>query len=296
MLYKKNAAPSLSDELFKNPTCEYRGAPFWAWNSLLTKDELCRQIDIFKEMGLGCFHMHVRTGLKNKYLSDEFMELVRACIEKAKANHMLAWLYDEDRWPSGAAGGMVTQDNKYRGRHMFFTPTLSKEAIGEGKVLATYDVILDNEGNLKSYKKVDKDSAVQGDKWYAILRLNGLSGWYNGRSYVDTLNKEAIEKFIKVTHERYKEKCGDEFDKTVPAIFTDEPQFRGKKVLGNAFDKKSVVLPWTDKVAEEFQKRYGSDIMESLPELFWDLPDSKVSLTRYHYHDLLAEMFMKLLA
>ena len=122
MLYKNNAAPSLSDELFKNPTCEYRGAPFWAWNSLLTKDELCRQIDIFKEMGFGGFHMHVRTGLKNKYLSDEFMELVRACIEKAKANHMLAWLYDEDRWPSGAAGGMVTQDNKYRGRHMFFTP------------------------------------------------------------------------------------------------------------------------------------------------------------------------------
>ncbi|MEE1505238.1 MAG: hypothetical protein UGF89_13475, partial [Acutalibacteraceae bacterium] len=104
MLYKKNSAPALTEELFKNPTAEYRGTPFWAWNNLLTKEELCRQIDVFKEMGLGGFHMHVRTGLKNKYLSDEYMELVKACVEKAKGEEMLAWLYDEDRWPSGAAG------------------------------------------------------------------------------------------------------------------------------------------------------------------------------------------------
>ncbi len=71
MLYKKNSEKALSDELFRNPTSEYRGTPFWAWNSMLTKDELERQIDVFKEMGLGGFHMHVRTGLKNKYLSDE---------------------------------------------------------------------------------------------------------------------------------------------------------------------------------------------------------------------------------
>ena len=57
-----------------------------------TKEELCRQIDVFKEMGLGGFHMHVRTGLKNKYLSDEYMELVKACVEKAKGEEMLAAL------------------------------------------------------------------------------------------------------------------------------------------------------------------------------------------------------------
>ena len=50
MLYKKNTTSSLSEELFKNPTSEYRGTPFWAWNNLLTKEELCRQIDVFKEI------------------------------------------------------------------------------------------------------------------------------------------------------------------------------------------------------------------------------------------------------
>ena len=96
MLYKKNISPALSDELFKKPTCEYRGTPFWAWNSDLTSDELKRQIEIFKEMGLGGFHMHVRTGMSTKYLSKDFMNLVRDCVDKAKDEEMLAWLYDED--------------------------------------------------------------------------------------------------------------------------------------------------------------------------------------------------------
>ena len=39
------------------------GAPFWAWNGKLEKDELVRQINVMKEMGLGGFHMHVRSGL-----------------------------------------------------------------------------------------------------------------------------------------------------------------------------------------------------------------------------------------
>mgnify|MGYP006358438745 CR=1 FL=1 len=84
MLYKKNSTPSLNDELFKNPTSEYRGTPFWAWNNNITKEELERQIEVFNEMGLGGFHMHVRTGLKNQYLGEEFMGLVKACVEKAK--------------------------------------------------------------------------------------------------------------------------------------------------------------------------------------------------------------------
>lgn len=102
MLYKKNYLSTLSDELFRSPTSEYRAAPFWAWNCKLEEDELLRQIEIFHEMGFGGFHMHVRTGMDTEYLSDEFMHLIRSCTDKAKSEKMLAWLYDEDRWPSGA--------------------------------------------------------------------------------------------------------------------------------------------------------------------------------------------------
>ena len=123
MIYDENRKrKELDKKLFENPTCEYRGTPFWAWNCDLERDELLRQIDVFKEMGLGGFHMHVRTGMSTEYLSDEFMSLIKACTEHAKENEMLAWLYDEDRWPSGAAGGIVTKDVNMRQRYLRFTP------------------------------------------------------------------------------------------------------------------------------------------------------------------------------
>ena len=76
MLYKGNKEKTLSAELFKNPGSEYRGAPFWAWNCVLSEDELLRQIEIFKEMGFGGYHMLVRSGMATRYLSEEFMHLI----------------------------------------------------------------------------------------------------------------------------------------------------------------------------------------------------------------------------
>ena len=78
MLYKKNTAKELSEELFRNPTSEYRGTPFWSWNCRLDKDELLWQIEVLKKMGFGGFHMHVRQGMATPYLGEEFMDLVAA--------------------------------------------------------------------------------------------------------------------------------------------------------------------------------------------------------------------------
>lgn len=301
MLYKKNSEKSLSEELFKNPTSEYRGTPFWAWNSYLEKDELERQIDIFEKMGFGGFHMHVRTGLKNKYLSEEYLRLVKDCVEKAKSKKMLAWLYDEDRWPSGAAGGYVTKDEKYRARYLLFTPfkkgevkasaEVSAGRTNNGTLLACYDVVLDENGYLASYRRVEENDRIDGTLWYAFMEIIGESDWFNGQAYADTLNKEAVDRFVEITHEKYRGCIGDEFDNTVPAIFTDEPQFTHKAVLNNSFDKMDMIMPWTDKIPELYQKTYNSDIFATLPELFWDLPNSKPSVHRYRYHDFISELF-----
>ena len=311
MLYKKNAEKTLSDDLFRNPTSEYRATPFWAWNSRLDGDELCRQIDIFKEMGLGGFHMHVRTGLENKYLSDEYMGLVKLCAEKADKEHMLAWLYDEDRWPSGAAGGLVTKDEQYRGRCLLMTvnPCDNSESEskyvdsraeggrnGKGHLIACYDIVLDENGFLKKHKTIGENDAAEGTKWYAYLKIHSPSPWYNNQTYVDTLNPKAIERFVEVTHERYKETVGDYFGGVVPAIFTDEPQFTRKKVLDNSTDKMDAVIPWTDDFPDSYKAQYGEDIVENLPEIFWEKADGKPSVIRYHYHDHISERFSQAFA
>ena len=189
MLYKKNSAPKLSMELFKNPTAEYRGTPFWAWNCKLDKNELLWQIDNFKKMGFGGAHMHVRTGMATTYLSDEYMDLIKSCVEKAKSENMLAWLYDEDRWPSGAAGGLVTKDKEYRTRYLLFTPTPysgitsrfeSSRAGGarteNGYLIACFDVELDKDGYLVSAKLIDEKDEAAHDKWYAYCESPNESG------------------------------------------------------------------------------------------------------------------------
>ncbi len=305
MLYKKNTEKTLSNELFKNPTSEYRGTPFWAWNCKLDSEELKWQIEVFKEMGLGGFHMHVRTGMATPYLSDEYMGIVKDCVEKAKDEKMLAWLYDEDRWPSGAAGGIVTKDKQYRARYLLFTPKSYEDSAAvftsidsrsdggrncEGDFLAAYDVELDENGYLKSYKRIAKDAAAKGTKWYAYVEVNGDSSWYNNQAYLDTLSPKAVEKFVEVTHEKYKEWISDDFGDAVPAIFTDEPQFSRKKTLNNSFDEEDITLPWTDDIPETYKKAYSSDILDFLPELFWD-KKGVASVNRYRYHDHISERF-----
>ena len=317
MLYPKNQDPELSRELFENPTCEYRGTPFWAWNCELKKEELLWQLEVLKKMGLGGAHMHVRTGMATPYLSDEHMELIKACVDKCRDEKMLAWLYDEDRWPSGAAGGLVTKDPQYRSRFLLFTQNpidgnkntekdvdLAKllgnghsNAGGErsqnGCLLACFDVCLNEDGTLREYDKINADAEPRGTKWYVYVQTPNESPWYNNQTYVDTLSKAAIKKFIDITYQRYLETVGEDFGGVVPAMFTDEPQFTRKNTLDFAHESKDVILPWTDDVPDTFLAAYHEDVVGHLPELLWDLPGEQVSLIRYHYHDHICERFVE---
>lgn len=289
---------------FKNPSSKFRGAPFWSWNSRLDKDTLKKQIAYFKEMGFGGFHMHPRTGLNTEYLGKEFMECVGTCIEEAKQEGMKAYLYDEDRWPSGFAGGYVTKNPEYRARHLLLTPFSYEEhpvgkiepnfsttsfRTGNGKLLACYDIVLDENKCLESYERIDPKEKARGTRWYAYLETALESPWFNGQTYVDTMNKAAIDEFLRCTHKKYHEEFGEYFGDLVPSIFCDEPQLAFKTTLGFAEDKADLILMWTDDFPKTFQKTYGEDILKHLPQLFWELPRNRVSKIRYCYYDHVAE-------
>lgn len=300
MFYKQNKNERLDDKLFKAPTSEYRATPFWAWNSTLDVEELSRQIDVFKKMGFGGFHMHVRQGLETPYLEKEFMDAIRGCIEKAKQEKMLAWLYDEDRWPSGCAGGIVTKEKKYRLKFLYITkePCESytndiNEAYNEGDpyLLGVYSVKVDENGYMTEYCESDR-SDESGDKWYFYcMTRQGGEPRFNYQSYSDNLSKECVEKFIKVTHEAYKKEFGDEFGDAVPAIFTDEPQTIHVKRLESGFSEESAFLPYTLDVAEDFKKKHGYDILTRLPELFFACESEQAKKTRYDYARYISERF-----
>lgn len=121
-MYMNRRTQEFDEELFKNPTIEYRGIPFWSWNCEVTKELIDTQLAIFQQMGFGGVDIHPRTGLDTEYLSDEFLDLVKYTAEKCKELGLICWLYDDDRFPSGCADGVVTRnDQRYRGRFLLLT-------------------------------------------------------------------------------------------------------------------------------------------------------------------------------
>lgn len=298
MLYNKNSNKKLDIKLFENPTSEYRGMPFWAWNSKLEKEEMERQIDIMKEMGLGGFYMHVRQGLETPYLGEGFMDAIRTCTEKAKKEGMLAGLYDEDRWPSGCAGGEVTKEIRHRQKRLWAgkeplenEANSPEEALEYGKplFLCAFDVEVNDEGYLVSYKRIDKDSEGK-NKWYFYcITLPGGKPRFNYQEYVDTMSKPAIDKFIDVTHKKYKEQFGGEFGKVIPAIFTDEPQTGYIGWLENGHSENAD-YPWTIGFEIGYKEKFEEDIFDRLPELIFGMEKS-ISNVRYNYFRHMSELF-----
>ncbi|MGC9521197.1 MAG: glycosyl hydrolase [Anaerolineae bacterium] len=68
--------------------------------------------------------------------------------------------------------------------------------------------------------------------------------------YVDVLNSEAVQRFISLTHERYRQRYAEEFGETIASIFVDE-----------------TAPGWSDGLPELFEEAYGYDLIAHLPAL-----------------------------
>ena len=96
-------------EGFESPEPIFRPAPFWSWNSVMDHGEIIKQIDDFKEHGFGGAFAHARAGLITEYLSEEFFDAFKCALEESKRIGNLLYMYDENTWPSGFAGGLVCE-------------------------------------------------------------------------------------------------------------------------------------------------------------------------------------------
>lgn len=281
---------------FKNPGNEYRGKPFWSWNGELDREEMLRQIDVFEQMGFGGFFMHSRTGLITEYLGDEWFELTKACAEEAQKRGMEAWLYDEDRWPSGTAGGMVTEEPRFRRKFVKMQIVPSDQARWQDSWIAAFACRLEDNAYYDGRRLREEDLLVPVTESsviaFEIVEMEADS-FYNGQTYVDTMNREATEAFIKITHEQYKSRVGDLFGKAIAGIFTDEPH-RGPLMTSFSITNASpeFLLPWTYELFERFSVKFGYDLLDRLPEVFLLPEGRRISQVKWHVVDLLQELFI----
>ncbi len=283
---------------FENPSNEYRGKPFWSWNGELDKDEMLRQARVLGEMGFGGYFMHSRCGLITEYLGDEWFEITNAVADESEKLGLEAWLYDEDRWPSGSAGGKVSENPEYRMKSLYLFETDAEKFAWDDEVIFAFAATLGQDGvSINGYKKIALKENVEasfeelgeGDKKVLSYKIipDSPNSNYNGNTYIDTMSYEAVEKFIEITHEEYKKRCGDRIGTSIKGIFTDEPH-RGK-AMDNFKEEngiRSSAIFYTNDIFEEFEKRYGYDARERLPEIFYRLKGELVSKVRIDFFDL----------
>ena len=285
---------------FQNPGAAFRGKPFWSWNGTLTEAELLRQLPIFKEMGMGGAFMHSRTGLKTEYLGDEWFRLINACADECEKLGLEAWLYDEDRWPSGTAGGIATENPAYRTRALALS-ILEPEQVcwpSPETFVAAFTAEVDGL-NMQSYQPLAYGAAAgeaSGKVLIFAITPTREHSFYNGTAYLDTLNREATGRFLEATHEKYRKFCGDRLGKSIKGIFTDEPH-HGLVMCHNdeqrTKDNPDWNVPYTGKLFEAFEKRWGYDLRARLPEVFLWPQGRRVSQVKWHYMETIQELFLE---
>ncbi len=231
----------------KNPPNKYRPAPFWSWNEKLDTAETAAQVREMEEVGIGGYFMHARGGLQTEYMSDEWFDNVKATLHEGKKLGMQSWGYDENGWPSGFGSGLVNGLGlKYQQKYLRCEET--EAAVKSDTTIINLPY---NDKNLHFYYEVNP-------------------------FYVDTLDGEVISEFIRVTHEAYKEKLGEEFV-DMAGFFTDEPQ-----ISRNGY-------PWSFILEKEYMKAYGEPLAPNLTALFYNTKNS--SEVKYKYFKLLTDLF-----
>jgi hypothetical protein len=275
---KINDFASLSAE-FKSPSSEYTTAPFFVWNYKITKEEINNYLLEFKKQGSSQVFVHPRPGLVIEYLSDEWFNLFKYTVDKGKELGMKVWIYDENSYPSGFAGGHVPDQmpesyNQGQGLKMTGVETLPDTS-------DKYYICLKEEDGkfLNITQSLKNEKGKQGKYFLFSKTYNGKSDWYGGFSYVDLIYPGVTQKFLEVTMPGYEKNLGSEFGHTVPGIFTDEPQINS-----------SGGIRWTPDLFDVFQQKWHYDLRTQLPSLYEEVGDWKK--VRHNYTQTLLQLFI----
>lgn len=277
-------------EQFKNPDAIYRPAPFWIWNEEMSSEETTRQLKEMKEHGFGGGFAHVRLGLISPYLGDEFFKCWDETLEYCKKNDIKLYMYDENGWPSGCAGGHVMREipeswlNWIRYR---IVPAEEVDGIGNRMRIFAYDEETNTVGKELTAIPAGKLPSLYGGKCMVLYRKYAeCGGWSAGFPMVDLSNPKVTETFIKITHEKYYEHSGADFGTTVPAVFSDESSISGLS---------EDMFLYSDYVSKKFFEKFGYRLEDNFPAIYEDFNgdfDKDPVKIRYDYNTLLSELWI----
>jgi len=275
---KLDGLPAIARE-FEDPGKAFRSAPLWVWNTKIDKQSIKFELTELKEKGFGGVFVHPRPGLITPYLSEEWFDLYKYTVQQGKRIGLDVWIYDENSYPSGFAGGHVPAEmpSSYNQGQMLHMEIRDLFPSGDSTVF----LVLQKDKNGK-FIQVTRASENKESSYYIFKKQNyEQTPWYGGYSYVDLLVKGVTEKFIDVTMRGYEKHLGSELGITIPGIFTDEPNI---EVQGRGN------IRWTPDLFQVFKEKWGYPLEENLPSLYLELGDYK--RVRHNYYQTLLQMFI----
>jgi hypothetical protein len=207
-----------------------------------------RTIHLYKDRGLGgvvcnvAFHGYLQ--------SEENWKKLAAGVDACAALGMTVWIYDEEGYPSGSAGGLVLKEN----------PALEALALA-------YDPSRSDPLFLRPAYEFTHPS----------------NNYYAARRYINLLDDRADRSFIAHTHDAYYRHLQRHFGKTIQAMFTDEPslvavnlghlpdEIRKKVRVIDSIDpavRPLPTVPWSYDLADRYRERYSEDLTAQRKSLF----------------------------
>lgn len=280
---------------FKTPPKETSLAPFWFLNDSLEPEHLRFQLREMCDKGVYECILHARKGLTVPYLSEEWFERIGVILEEAEKLGMRVFIYDEDNWPSGYAGGRVVNDNPE-----FAARCLTMEKIYPilGVPIEVKDIpdkpivaVIASHKNEEFFDITGKKEWSSPELQYEVFvfrtELCGHRPAYSSEPYVNLMNKKATEKFIAVTHAEYKKRFPQHWGSTIKGFFTDEPGFY-QNYLYQAQNLNTI--PWTDDFPQQFKNKKGYDILPFICSI-WDDMGELSTRTRLDFFEVMTEIY-----
>lgn len=268
--------------LFADPPRGYSTGPLWVWNDRLSVEQIRATLRDLRDQNVRQVWVHPRPGLMTPYLSPDWFRLWKTALDEAERLDMNVWIYDENSYPSGFAGGLVPEAMPgSRGRGLVLTETDGVSFPDEG-LHAVFSLGSNGYENMTSMLR-SEESLPPGRYLAASWRLARQSPWFGGMWYVDLLLPGVTEKFLEITMDAYHREVGSAFGRRLPGVFTDEPHLA-----------PAGGIHWNEFLAARFRERWGYDLTDHLPALVRPLGDWK--RIRHNYQQLLLEQFVDLWA
>lgn len=294
---------------FQQPASQYHPFVRWWWNGdKVEAEELVRELRLLKEAGIDGVEINPiafpsycdSLGMSSlQWLSTEWIDMLKVCFEEAKQLDMTCDLLVGSGWPFGAeflkederAQIVVNYAEKVTGPT---TLTVCRDSICEKAMPKVSSPYKDNTKELMMLKLypnpassvedgIDVMSALppfeepQGPSLadsiitievpegehtlVALVKISGFLEVINGAPgaagpVLDHFNTEAVNRYLYNMSDKIEAQIGP-LKGNIRALFTDSMELEGAN--------------WTNDMAEEFQKRYGYDIIEWLPFILFKI-------------------------